>query len=344
VNSTILQTRPTAFDTPRDRRNFLALVSHEFFHTWNVKNFRPKGLKPYDYDRENYTNLLWVAEGTTTYYDELMCVRAGVWTPAQYLESLARTIDEETTRPGAQVQSLEGASFDAWVKFNRPTPDSVNSTVSFYSKGALVNFLLDASIRKDTNNAKSLDDVMRALNDGFPLHSPNAYSTADLLAIIKGLTGKSYDAFFASYVSGTSPIDATEALATFGLERAKEKADDEAAGNAWAGVDVRDGDGMAVVTTVRADGPAAGSGLMTDDQIVAIDGVRVRAGEFDARVRRLGVGTQTTFTLFRRDVMRTITLTLGSKPRGGGAITRKKEPSASQKAAYEHWLGASWEP
>ncbi len=346
VNSTIMQAKPTAFDSPKDRRNFLALLSHEFFHTWNVKQFRPEGLKPYRYQRENYTKLLWVAEGTTSYYDELLCVRAGAWKPSHYLESLAKLIEEETTRPGAKVQSLESSSFDSWIKFNKPTPDGVNSTVSFYSKGALVSFMLDAAIRRDSGNAKTLDDLMRLLNQRFPLASPGSYTTADLLAMLRELTGKDYAPFFASYVGGTAPIDATEALATFGLEWKPEesKADDEKPSRAWLGIDVRDAEGTAQVSSVRADGPGAAAGLMVDDQLVALDGFRLRASEMDARLKRLTPGTRVTLTFFRRDALRTVELTAGEKPTQGRKLTRVKEPTPAQKAAYEQWLGQPWEP
>lgn len=346
VNSTIMQAKPTAFDSAKDRRNFMALLSHEFFHTWNVKQFRPEGLKPYRYERENYTKLLWVAEGTTSYYDELLCVRAGSWKPSHYLESLAKLIEEETTRPGAKVQSLESSSFDSWIKFNKPTPDGVNSTVSFYSKGALVSFMFDAAIRRDTANAKTLDDLMRLLNQRFPLASPGAYTTADLLGMLRELTGGDYASFFASYVSGTEPIDATEALATFGLEwKAEEiKPDDDKGSRAWLGVDVRDAEGTAQVSSVRSDGPGAAAGLMVDDQIVAIDGIRVRAGDLDGRLKRLEPGTKVTLTFFRRDLMRTAELTVAERPARGRKVTRVKEPTDAQKAAYEQWLGQPWEP
>jgi len=346
VNSTIMQAKPTVFDSAKDRRNFLALLSHEFFHTWNVKQFRPEGLKPYRYQRENYTKLLWVAEGTTSYYDELLCVRAGSWKPSQYLESLGKLIEEETTRPGATVQSLESSSFDSWIKFNRPTPDGVNSTVSFYSKGALVSFLLDASIRRDTANGKTLDDLMRLLYQRFPLASPGSYTTADLLAMLRELTGADYAPFFAKYVAGTDPIDATEAMATFGLEWKSEEgeADDEKPSRAWLGIDVRDADGTAQVSSVRSDGPGAAAGLMVDDQLVALDGIRLRAGEMDGRLKRLQPGAKATLTFFRRDLLRSVELTAGEKPVQGRKLVRVKEPTTAQRAAYEQWLGQPWEP
>jgi predicted metalloprotease with PDZ domain len=343
VNSTIIQFKPTAFDVPKDYRNVLALISHEFFHTWNVKNFRPAGLKPYDYIRENYTDLLWVAEGSTSYYDELICVRAGVWTPDQYLEALGKMIADEVARPGAAVQSVSEASFDAWIKFNRPTADSMNSTVSFYTKGALVNFLLDASIREKTGNAKSLDDLMRALNDRFPLSSPKGYTDQDMLAILKELTGHDYAAFYNDFVHGTTPIDPTEALSHFGLElHEAEVKDDDKSARVWTGLDLKDADGAAVVSVVRTDSPAAVAGLMVDDAIVAIDGLRLRTADLESHLKKLAPGAKVSFTLFRRDQLRSIEVTLAEKPRAKGKLKRMKEATAEQKASYKAWLGVEW--
>ncbi|MFZ4573784.1 MAG: M61 family metallopeptidase, partial [Phycisphaerales bacterium] len=200
LNSTVIQAKPAIFDDPTRFRSFLGLASHELFHTWNVKQFRPEGLKPYDYDRENYTKLLWVAEGCTNYYDSVCLVRAGVLPPKDYLHELAKVMKSELTRPGRNLQSLEDSSFDAWIKFNKVSPDSVNSTVSFYTRGEILNLTLDAEIRRATGNKKSLDDVMRLLYQRFPLNAP-AYTTADLLAIYKELTGVDFAPFHAKHVA-----------------------------------------------------------------------------------------------------------------------------------------------
>lgn len=357
LNSTIIQTRPTTFDTPKDYRGFLALASHELFHTWNVKRFRPRGLTPYDYQRENYTDLLWVAEGTTSYYDELLCVRAGVWSVANYLESLAKLSEAQLSRPGAAVQPLTDSSFDAWIKFNRPTPDSVNTTVSFYDKGAMVNLLLDVEIRSRTGNTKSLDDVMRELYRRFPLSGPG-YTSADLLVILRDLTGSEFNEFFTDFVSGTTPMPIADALLKLGLEmkrpgiKDEDKSDPDNGGSeeAYTGIEVRGGDGAAagspgdaVVSAVRSDGPAFAAGLIAEDQIVAINGKRVRGSDFAPRIRKLKPGEEVTLTYFRRDELRTITLTLAGKPRGELKITKVKSPTPDQRAMFESWCGQKWE-
>jgi predicted metalloprotease with PDZ domain len=171
LNSTIMHTRPTTFTSDSAYERFLGLVSHEMFHTWNVKRLRPAGLTPYDYQQENYTDLLWVAEGTTSYYDDVTLVRAGLIEPDRYLAIMSRTISNERRRPGGRVQSLADSSYDAWIKYNRSTPHDINATVSFYSKGALVSLMLDMEIRRFTDNRASFDDVLRTLYRRFPLES-----------------------------------------------------------------------------------------------------------------------------------------------------------------------------
>jgi predicted metalloprotease with PDZ domain len=342
LNSTVIQFKPTVATEAKDYRSLLALVSHELFHTWNVKQFRPAGIKPYDYLRENYTPLLWIAEGTTSYYDELTCVRAGVWEVKHYLESLGKVADAELRRPGGRVQSLESSSFDSWIKFNRPSPDSVNSTVSFYSKGALVSLMLDARMRETTGGARTLDDLMRALYKRFPLSGPG-YTSDDVLALLTELTGEDFEPFFARYVRGTEPLALEEALAWFGLETHRDAGEEKGDGpRAYLGLDLKDDGGLAALTAVREDGPAHGAGVLPDDQIVAMDGLRLRAGDLDARLKGRTPGESVELTLLRRDQLRTVRLSLGESPRGALKVRRVEKATERQRAQYESWLGQPW--
>src|SRR5919107_1608080 len=156
---------PNTTGTPqRDYRGFLSLVSHEFFHLWNVKRIRPDVLGPFDYTQENYTKLLWVAEGITDYYADLVLRRAGLITESEFLSATARAMQNLQNTPGRLVLSVEESSYDAWIKYYRQDENSVNSQISYYDKGAILGLLLDLEIRKRSNNAKSLDDVLRYLN------------------------------------------------------------------------------------------------------------------------------------------------------------------------------------
>lgn len=347
LNSTIMQASPTVFDAPGTYRNFLALVSHEFYHTWNVKQLRPAGIKPYDYQRENYTDLLWIAEGTTSYYEHVILARAGLMTPKAYFEATASTIRDERQRPGATVQSVADSSFDAWVKFSRPTPDAANSTVSFYSKGELVNLVLDMEIRRITDNRVSLDSVMLELYRRFPLAGPG-FTRNDVLAALKDLTGGDFTEFFQKYISGTDPLPLEDALRTAGLNLDREEkkkpegADEPERDPAYTGLKLKDADGFAVVTGVLSDGPAYAAGMNADDQIVALNGRRLRAADLDARLKKIAPGEPVRLTFLRADELREIEFKAIEKSNAGWTIKHVKEPTPAQLAVYESWLGQPW--
>lgn len=228
LNSTIMQTSRAALESDSGWTRFLGLVSHEFFHTWNVKQLRPAGIHPYNYEQENYTRLLWVAEGTTSYYDDLTLVRTGRVKPKKYLEDLGSAIDALRRRPGRLVQSVEESSFDAWIKFSRSTPDDVNSTISFYTSGAQASLALDLAIRTHTGNAASLDDVMRTMYERYPLSGPG-YTPADLLAVINEVSGADFTDFFDRHIRGTEDFPLESLMSVCGLELVFEPAkhDDE---------------------------------------------------------------------------------------------------------------------
>jgi predicted metalloprotease with PDZ domain len=359
LNSTVLQTSPASFETPEAYRRFLGLVSHEMFHTWNVKHLRPAGLKPYDYVRENYTDLLWVAEGTTSYYGALTLVRAGFTKPDDYLSSLAGGISALRKRPGRLVQSVAESSFDAWIKFNKPSPDSVNTTVSFYDKGSLVSLLLDLEIRARSEGRASLDTVMADLYRQFPLDGPG-YTSDDFRAAAEraaGAGGGAADlrAFFERYVNGTAEPDWDRAFAPLGVEvvsdkpkkRRGAKADQgdtpESDGPAPSlGLTLRDEGGLAVVATVLDDGPAADAGVIAGDGIVALDGLRLRAGDLDANLKRYKPGATAKLSLFRYDQLHEKTLTIGTAPPGDWRLERVRSPTDEQRALYEGWIAHPW--
>lgn len=357
LNSTIMQTRPATFSDAATWRRFMGLVSHEYFHAWNVKQLRPAGLKSvhgnYDYQQENYTDLLWVAEGTTSYYDDLCLVRAGITKPNDYLKTLSNAIDALRNRPGAKVQSLVESSFDAWIKFNKPTPDAVNSTVSFYDKGAMVNLLLDMEIRRRTNNRASLDTVMRELFRDFPLSGPG-FTTEDFIRACERHAGVSLRRFFADYVDGVAPLDFESALVVAGLEvvldgedaKDDDKDGEDAGGTlkrkAYIGINLEVRDGLPTVASVLADGPAYKAGVVAGDVVLAINGERVKGADLKPVLERIKPGDAVRLYLFRYDQLREIEFTADARPDGKWTVRRVKNPTAQQKATYEAWLGVEW--
>jgi predicted metalloprotease with PDZ domain len=198
----------------------LGLISHEYFHTWNVKRLRPAEFARYDYRQENYTELLWFFEGFTSYYDDLLLRRAGLIDDAQYLKLLNKTINQVLQTPGREVHSVAQSSFEAWTKYYRQDANSPNLTVSYYTKGALVALCLDLTLRHHgvKNHSVSLDDVMRALWVRCCTGKHNGPMTeADVLAVLKELTGRSWNAEFKAWVHGTRDLPLEKLLTHHGV-------------------------------------------------------------------------------------------------------------------------------
>ena len=190
----------------------LGLISHEYFHTWNVKRLRPDAFARYDYDQENYTELLWFFEGFTSYYDDLLLLRAGLIDEARYLKLIGKTINQVLQTPGRAVQSVAQASFDAWVKYYRQDENTANSTVSYYTKGALVALCLDLSLRRDDRS--TLDAVMRAL---WQRCAAGPMGEADVLAVLEQLAGRGFATEVVQWVHGTQDLPLAELLGAHGV-------------------------------------------------------------------------------------------------------------------------------
>ena len=190
----------------------LGLISHEYFHTWNVKRLRPAEFAGYDYDQENYTQLLWFFEGFTSYYDDLLLRRAGLIDDATYLKLITKTINQVLQTPGRQVQTVAQASFDAWVKYYRQDENTPNATVSYYTKGSLVALCLDLHLRQ--HGKATLDDVMRGL---WSRCKAGPMSEADLLTVLEELTGRSYATEIAQWVHSTDELPLAALLAAHGV-------------------------------------------------------------------------------------------------------------------------------
>ncbi|MFT7629762.1 MAG: putative metalloprotease with PDZ domain [Mariniblastus sp.] len=203
-NSTVLMTSRWSFRDPGRYKSWLSLASHEFFHTWNVRRLRPKSLVKYDYENEVYTNGLWIAEGVTSYYQDLALVRAGITSKSEFLSGLSRDVEGLQRTEGRKKQSLKDSSYDAWIKFYRPDENSSNTSISYYAKGAVVAFLLDAKIRKLTDGEKSLDDLMRTM---FAKYSDSGFTSEDFRATASKIAGEDLSDWFASAIDSTDELD-----------------------------------------------------------------------------------------------------------------------------------------
>src|SRR5512133_3156760 len=190
----------------------LGLISHEYFHPWNVKHLRPAEFTRYDYARENYTQLLWFFEGFTSYYDDLLLRRGGLIDDATYLKLLNKTINQVLQTPGREVQAVAQASFDAWVKYYRQDENTANATVSYYTKGALVALCFDLTLRHEGKT--SLDAVMRAL---WQRCNAGPMTEADFAAVLKELGGRAYTREIAAWIHGTRELPLEALLQPHGV-------------------------------------------------------------------------------------------------------------------------------
>jgi predicted metalloprotease with PDZ domain len=249
-----------AANTHSGYQDLLGLISHEYFHTWNVKRMRPKDLTRYDYSQENYTSLLWFFEGFTSYYDDLFLVRAGLFTPEVYLQRLGKTWQQVLATPGRLVQPLSAASFDAWIRYYRPDENTVNSTVSYYTKGALVALCLDLQLRREGHG--TLDDVMRHLwtaSKGGPIDEQ------DVLAALQAVGQRSYQAEIDAWVHGTAELPVAELLAAHGVSLKTDKASPEMT----LGLKLKTEPGL-VVSQVLVGGAAQQAGFAPGDEWLAV--------------------------------------------------------------------------
>jgi predicted metalloprotease with PDZ domain len=331
-SSTVIMTSRWTTRTSRTYLSWLDTVSHEFFHAWNVKRLRPIELGPFNYERENETRSLWIAEGVTEYYGALNLHRAGLATRDQFLDLLSGNIEELQTTPGRLVQSAEQASFDAWIKYYRPDENSVNTSVSYYTKGAVLGFLLDARIRKATSGSKGLDDVMRLAYQRYA--GTRGYTPADFRAVAEEVAGTSLKSFWEDAIEGTSELDYTEALETFGL-RFRPAA---SSGRPWIGITTRNDAGRLVVSQVRRDGPASKAGLNVDDEILAIDDFRVRADRLDDRLQQYRPGDTVMFLVARREQLMRIGVTFDREPARSWRLEPLATATAQQTQQMERWL------
>ncbi|NJK59802.1 MAG: M61 family metallopeptidase [Oscillatoriales cyanobacterium SM2_1_8] len=311
-------------------RRFLNLVAHEFFHVWNVRRIRPKAFERYDYDREDYTHALWFAEGATSYYDQLIPLRAGLYDRAFFLQLLGESISRLQTTPGRRHHSLWDASLEAWIKLYRPDAESVNVQVSYYLKGELVCLLLDLAMRA---TGRSLDEVWPWLWQTYG-QTGVGYTDAELLAGIGAIAGFDLSDFWEKYLYGTAELDYNRYLRPFGLQVVAAETDDRPP---YTGLVLHGG--KTTVRQVLADSPARQAGLDPEDELVALDGFRVESSTWEEHLKRCGVGATVALTYFRDQRLHQTTLTLAEPRQERYVVLPVLEPLAAQQELLSAWLG-----
>jgi len=331
-------------------RRFLGLVSHEYFHAWHVKRIRPAEFVDADLGAEVYTHQLWIFESITSYYDDLALRRSGLITVDQYLEILGRSLTQLYRTAGRRLQTLEEASFDAWIKFYRPDENSPNATISYYLKGALVALALDLELRSRTAGTCSLDAVMRTLWQEYGADDSPGVPEGQFELLAASLSGLDLEPFFRQALRTTIDPPLGILLAQFGVRLHMRGAESEGdAGGVrgrredrprpWLGLKVQVADGRIRVSQVAAESPAQQAGLAAGDELLALGGRRVTPENWEASTDRLVIGNEVTCQLFRDQQLVTLICNPVPAPRDTCYLSLDPEADADAIARRNAWLG-----
>ncbi len=329
-------------------RTFLGLVSHEYFHLWNVKRMKPEVFTPYDLSQETHTSLLWVFEGITSYYDDLALVRSGIITNESYLELLGQTITRVLRGGGRRRQSIADSSFDAWTKFYKQDANATNAIVSYYAKGALVALSLDLKLRAETGGRITLDDVMKAAWRRWGETGAGMPEGA-LEQLAADVSGLDLEDFFTAAVRGTGELPLESLLKTHGIDfRLRRSAGGKDNGGkpkpeselpeVWLGAVLGNRNGATVFQSVHNGGPAELAGISPGDELVALDGLRISQGGPETRSRRYSPGDKSTVTVFRGDELITLRLKWAAAPEDTCYLQVNSEADEEQTARRQGWL------
>lgn len=325
MNSTALQFCPTQVSNRKSYLNYLALVSHEYFHTWNVKRIRPLELGPFNYLKEATTKLLWLAEGLTSLMDELFIYRAGLITLEEYLEMQKDNLNRYYAVPGRRFHSLDDSSFNAWIKLYRPDENMNNSSVSYYLKGGIVFFALNILL---ASKQKSINDFLKLLWSDYQNNPSRGLSPDQVYKMVEEVGGREIREKFEVMTSTTEDLDLETLCLNSGMKFEWDKSE-----SPWLGFDPEFLGDRVVVKIVTLDGPAFKAGLNAGDEILAINGMRILKERFNDFAKFLKINQSYTLTISRLNSLQTVNLNVGTMP------FKLKMISISDRTAVEKCLG-----
>jgi predicted metalloprotease with PDZ domain len=352
-DSTVLRTSRFKAGTRKGWLDWLGLVCHELFHAWNGKRLRPVELGPFDYQREVYTEQLWAVEGFTAYYDDLLVHRAGLSLAHEYLARLSENLEYLAATPGRHAMPLTAASFNAWIEHYRPDEHSVNRAVSYYRKGAVVAWLLDARIRGATGGRRSLDDVMQRAYRRWS--GERGYTAEDLFSVVAEVADEATAGWLAEAVGTAGELDLSPALGGLGLElveaprtgdepgRAPGPAGDEEPA-AWLGAETACREGRLWVSAVHRGTPAAAAGLSAGDELLAIDGFRLPPDGLAERLAAYRPGRPATLLVARRKRLQELAVRFGAEPSRKWRLAVDPEAGPGPVAQRAAWLAGRRSP
>ncbi len=335
LNSTAVTLNPASLTNPEAYKGWLSFIAHEYFHLFNVKAIRPIALGPFDYEHENYTNMLWVSEGITVYYEFILLNRAGLMTRDEVLERLGSTIANYENAPGRRYQPATASSFDTWTNFFSRGEHSANTTISYYDIGAGLGLLLDLKIREASEGRSSLDDVMRTLYGTFYKEKKRGFTDREFREACERAAGAPLGEIFDDYAATVKDWDYARYLGFAGLTIDTEPG---TAPGPWFGAATQDQNGSPVVSSVEPDSPASLAGLSAQDEIVALDGARVTQRSLAGTINARKPGEKVKVLYARRGAVHEAEVTLGKKTDRSFRITPLANPTPQQKALLDGWL------
>ena len=309
--------------------DFLNLVAHEYFHLWNVKRIRPIELGPFNYDEENYTSLLWVMEGFTSYYDELILRRTGFYSEETFLAKLQSSINYLEGTPGSRVQPVAHASFDAWVKAYRPNENSSNTSMTYYSRGSVLASVIDAMIVAESDGKKCLDHFMQQLYKTYYEGLKRGFSEAEFKQELAKFMGKNMDEFFLKYVDGTEIIPYKEFYAPVGLS-----VQDVSTNNPSFGASFREEGGKVMVKSVRFGSSAEEAGISVGDEIIGCNAYRVDQSMLEGMLNGLSNLEACDLLIARDELLFSVHVTIRNFKKPQFLLTK----SSSNEKRLHYWL------
>ncbi|MCE7733346.1 MAG: M61 family metallopeptidase [Candidatus Heimdallarchaeota archaeon] len=315
-----------SFNDPKKYAKILSLEAHEHFHTYNIKRIRPKQLGPFDYSSEVYTKLLWIAEGLTSFYDNIILPRSGLISRKEYWKIFSDDLSLYFQKPGRLVDSLESSSFDAWIKLYRPNENSVNSTISYYLKGGIVGFMLDLEIRRQTEWISSLDTFYSKMYQKYLSNKTVGYEEKDIKKLIETTTNTNLDEFWKKYIAGIEEIDIDFYLNLIGMKLIKESSNDIP----YTGI--KFSNKSTIISNVYSNSPAEDAGIYAFDEIVAINGFKVSKSNIDKVLKNYTVGNSLEIHLFRDSKLLITNLTLKEPLKNKIKIDEIEDVTNNQKA------------
>jgi len=334
LNSAALTFNAASLSNPSGYKRWLSFVSHEYFHHFNVKRIRPLALGPFDYDKENYTNMLWVSEGISVYYEDLLLNRAGLLGRDEVLERFGSTIARYENAPGHRFQSATESSFDTWMKFFSRGGNLANTTISYYDKGAGLGMLLDFKIRHETKNQESLDDVMRTLYQKFYKEKKRGFTDQEFRQVCETAAGCPLDEIF-EYASTVKDIDYPKYFGYAGLDIDVQPRE---LPGAFFGAATQDQAGNLMISNIEWDSPASRAGFSLQDEIVGLDGARVSSRMMGEFFNSKKPGDKVRVLISRRGQLHEVEVVLGKKTERSFRIKPLSNPTPLQAEILKNWL------